>query len=269
MTTLEILGNSDENVQKSYNLSGKYILKRLLKDYGLNLYPDKKRGDLNELFKEKRPQLLEKLKDHCEDCDPFATIGCYHHKFGSKKTALLFNTLLFDECCENFIKNVKENTIDSDTVAQIYRENHFSKLSKELPYSFQDPLLIVQSCIHPSHKLSSKIGSNLELAFIGDSVLDELLLREVCIYGFTNEQFDKCRQAVLNNINLVVLAVKFGFDKYRLVGPGVVNISWKSDADLFEALVGAVYLDSGRNMEIVRKVFYPFLIPSIEKCWKQ
>lgn len=162
---------------------------------------------------------------------------------------------------------IKDNPLDPDTVAQIYHENQLSKLEEMLGFKFQNVLHIIQANIHPTNKLSSKIGSNLELAFIGDSVLDELLLRYI-IRGYTNEQFDKYRQNVLNNIHLGTLTIKYGFDKYRLIGSGVVNISWKSDADLFEALVGAVYLDSGRNMEIVFKVFYPWLKPSIQEYRK-
>lgn len=102
-TTSEILENSDENDQKSFILFGKYISKRYLKDRVSYLYPEKKRGDLNELFIEMRPQLLERIKDVCKECDPLAAIGCHQHVYGPKKTALLFNTLLFDECCENSV----------------------------------------------------------------------------------------------------------------------------------------------------------------------
>ena len=40
----------------------------------------------------------------------------------------------------------------------------------------------------------------------------------------------------------------------------------KALGDLFEAVVGAVYVDSGMDLEKVWHVFFPFLKPSIGKC---
>uniref|UniRef100_A0A914QB07 RNase III domain-containing protein n=1 Tax=Panagrolaimus davidi TaxID=227884 RepID=A0A914QB07_9BILA len=175
--------------------------------------------------------------------------------------------MLFDEYCVNTINDVQNNEVEIDTVTQIYHENELSKFEELLEYRFLNPLYLIRAFTHPSHELCATIGSNLELAFIGDPVLDELLLRDCEHRGFSNEQFEKCRRSILNNEHLGILAIRYGFDKYRLVRPGAVMCK-KSNADLFEAVIGAVYLDAGKNMQVALEVSAKFLKPSKKEFLK-
>lgn len=138
-------------------------------------------------------------------------------------------------------------------------------LEEILEYHFQNRVYVLQACTHSMPELCSKIGFCCKKsAFLGDSVLDELLFWHLHTRGFNYKEFEVCRQTILKNEHLELLTIKYGFDKFRLVGSNC-SIPKKFNADVFEALVAAVFLDSGRKMEVVLKVFYKFFKPSI-KC---
>lgn len=116
-----------------------------------------------------------------------------------------------------------------------------------LNYEFRDQAIINQSLTHSScRRFNQKIKDNESLEFLGDSVLSmcitDILYRE---YPYQNEGgLTKLRSAITNNKTLAETINKMGLSKSLKLGPGQkVNESILSD--LFEALIGGVYLDGG------------------------
>lgn len=85
------------------------------------------------------------------------------------------------------------------------------------------------------------------LEFLGDAVLDivvaHLLYKE---FSTKDEGFlTKMKSKIVGRANLNVLAVKLNIDKHVESNLGKSDISESVNGDVFEALLGAVYLDKG------------------------
>jgi ribonuclease III len=128
-----------------------------------------------------------------------------------------------------------------------------------LNYEFRDQNIITQALTHSScRRFNQKIKDNESLEFLGDSVLSmcvtDILYRE---YPYQNEGgLTKLRSAITNNKTLSDTVTKLGLNKSLKLGPGQkANESILSD--LFEALIGAVYLDGGFHnaFSVVKEVY--------------
>ena len=140
-------------------------------------------------------------------------------------------------------------------------ENPFAELGIKLAYVFQNPLLIRQALTHRSY---SKMN-NERLEFLGDAVLG-LLVGELLYKKFPEAdegQLSRCRSKLVKGETLALLGEQLQLESYILVGAGEKGVrenklSGKSQqsilANVFEAVIGAVYLDTGGDIAIVRNV---------------
>lgn len=121
---------------------------------------------------------------------------------------------------------------------------------------------------HSSYVNEHKVKNNYErLEFLGDAVLDLV----VADYLYTHHKEDegemtKVRASyVCENANYCY-ATGLGLSKYILVGHGEQkdggNLKKAIVADIFEALMGAIYIDLG--YATVRKVIMNVVVPYIE-----
>lgn len=121
---------------------------------------------------------------------------------------------------------------------------------------------------HSSYVNEHKVKNNYErLEFLGDAVLDLV----VADYLYTHHKEDegemtKVRASyVCENANYCY-ATALGLSKYILVGHGEQkdggNLKKAIVADIFEALMGAIYIDLG--YATVRKVIMNVVVPYIE-----
>lgn len=134
----------------------------------------------------------------------------------------------------------------------------FSQLEKILNYSFSNKALLSQSLTHKSFYMelggSSSTdlhGFNERLEFLGDAVIDLLvsaLLMER--YPLDSEgELSRKRAGLVNEKSLAQVALHFKLDEYlrlgksEVLGGGTKKPRLLSSA--FEALIGAIYLDSG------------------------
>ncbi len=124
-------------------------------------------------------------------------------------------------------------------------------LQQRLVYTFRDPALLEQSVTHPSFlQEQPAAGSNQRLEFLGDAVL-QLVLTEALYQLFPDDregQLSKRRAAVANGVFLAQLARELGLDACLRLGASEESTGGRARAsaleDAFEALMGAVYLDS-------------------------
>jgi ribonuclease-3 len=134
-----------------------------------------------------------------------------------------------------------------------------SALQKRLQYEFSDSRLLLQALTHRS--FSSDHNERIE--FLGDSVLN------LAVAGLLYEQLSELPEGDLSRVraNLVKqdtlhqLAVTLGLPDLIRLGEGEAKSGGQKRpsilADALEAVIGAVYLDSGfaKADELIRRLF--------------
>jgi len=137
-----------------------------------------------------------------------------------------------------------------------------------------DPLFLhleepyLTACRHPTWARENGGESNQRLEFLGDAVL------ELCVSELLFERLDQAqegrltqlRSSVVQNPTLAAKACQLGLGPALQVGRGArmegVQQSERALADLFEALLGAVYIDQGfaACRALVAEIFAPELL---------
>ena len=120
----------------------------------------------------------------------------------------------------------------------------YSKLEKCLGYQFKDKNLIVEALTHKSYK---KPYNNERLEFLGDAVLN-LIVGEYLYHKFpkSNEgELSKIRASLVNETGFTKFAKDINISVAEERNNGRKKASILSDA--FEAIMGAIYLESGLN----------------------
>lgn len=125
-------------------------------------------------------------------------------------------------------------------------------LEQRIKYKFRNSLLLAEALTHPSlgHETQRHHFDNQRLEFLGDAVL-QLIFTEYLFDQFPNlseGQLTKIRARIVSREGLKVLADRIGVGKYLMMGRGEESSGGRERAstlsDAFEALIGAMYLDS-------------------------
>lgn len=126
----------------------------------------------------------------------------------------------------------------------------YSKLEKCLGYQFKDKNLIVEALTHKSYK---KPYNNERLEFLGDAVLN-LIVGEYLYHKFpkSNEgELSKIRASLVNETGFTKLAKDINLGDYIYISVAEERNNGRKKAsilsDAFEAIMGAIYLESGLN----------------------
>ncbi|WP_090793770.1 ribonuclease III [Pelagirhabdus alkalitolerans] len=131
---------------------------------------------------------------------------------------------------------------------------NFKPLQDALNIHFNDESLLIQAFIHSSyvneHK-NSHYQDNERLEFLGDAVL-ELGISQYLYKTYPNKaegELTKLRASIVCEPALVGFATDLYFDRYVLLGKGEERTGGRKRpallADVFEAFIGALYLDQG------------------------
>lgn len=152
----------------------------------------------------------------------------------------------------------------------------FSKFEKKLGLRFKNKDLLIQAFCHRSYlneNPSFYLENNERLEFLGDAVL------ELIVTKYLFERYPKKPEGELTNwraalVNAKILgdsAKDMGFNDYLLLSKGEKKELGKARqyilANSFEALIGAVYLDSG--YEACQKFVEKNLIKKLKKIIKE
>lgn len=167
-------------------------------------------------------------------------------------------------------------------------------LQQIIGYTFNDPLYLTQALTHASYPIKV-MGSYQQLEFLGDAVLDFLItayISEQCPHMDPGKLTD-LRSALVNNVTLACIVVRNGIHKFLLaenlllqeaikkfcdfqaandhcvVLDQIIMLETEDDTstaesvdipkvigDLFESIVGAVFLDCGLDLTTTWNVIY-------------
>jgi len=126
-------------------------------------------------------------------------------------------------------------------------------IESRIQYKFRNSLLLAEALTHPSlaYESARKNFDNQRLEFLGDAVL-QLVCTEALFAkfpDFTEGQLTKLRAQIVSRKALAKFASAIQLGDYVLLGKGEESSGGRKRhstlADAFEALVGAIYLDSG------------------------
>lgn len=132
-------------------------------------------------------------------------------------------------------------------------------------YSFQDTKLLVEAITHPSGATNNQPEFE-RLEFLGDAVLGlvvvELLYRKYPQYQ--EGEMTQIKSAVVSRSSCAEFSRALGLHRFIRLGRGLDanRLPENMLADVFESLVGAIYLDGG--MPAATPFIERFLTPAIE-----
>lgn len=131
---------------------------------------------------------------------------------------------------------------------------------------FKNKKLLDIALTHSSYANEHKECENYErLEFLGDAVLEVVTSEYFYLYtDYKEGQMTKLRANYVCEKALATYAKEIGIDKEIRLGHGQAhNLNDTIIADVFEAVVGAIYLDQG--FDIVKKYIDTIIIPYIKK----
>ena len=150
-----------------------------------------------------------------------------------------------------------------------------NNLEKKLDYKFKNKNLLKEALTHPSFQkksLKDKTANNQRLEFLGDSVLDLIVTEHLYrkLASFSEGKLTKIRSVMVSKDILAKWANHLSLGKYIILGKGEDLTGGRKKlsilADCFEALLGAIYLDSG--LQKAKKIISSFIIEEIELSMK-
>ena len=120
---------------------------------------------------------------------------------------------------------------------------------------------------HTSYANEHKVESYERLEYLGDAVL-ELIMSEYLYLNTTEEEgkMTKLRAHYVCENALYEYSLRLNLNNYLLLGKGEAESGGKVRktivADIFEAFIGAMFLDKG--IDFVKDFMYKYIIPIIE-----
>lgn len=145
-------------------------------------------------------------------------------------------------------------------------------LQNKLKYRFKDSSLLTQALTHSSFANENSLVHNERLEFLGDAVL-ELCISRVLFFAFPDApegQLTKLRAGLVSEFSLARVSRMLSLGKYIFLGKGEEHQGGRDRdsvlSDTLEAVLGAVYLDSGYTaaQDCIQELFKPFIPKSVE-----
>ncbi len=154
----------------------------------------------------------------------------------------------------------------------LYNHMKFDQFQREIGFQFTNERLLKQAFTHSSYVNEHRrkpYEDNERLEFLGDAVL-ELTISQYLYkkYPLMSEgELTKLRAAIVCEPSLVTFANALSFGNLVLLGKGEELTGGRERpallADVFEAFIGALYLDQG--MEAVFKFLQQTVFPKIDE----
>jgi len=156
-------------------------------------------------------------------------------------------------------------------------QQHFEEIEETIGYRFTNRTLLQQAFVRKSYSDENGGQNNEVLEFLGDSVLGFVLTKKMPEWwGKINQdkQFESkfnesqltefrkklvCKEMLSSRIDIL------GLNEYLIMGKGDIKNHAEEDAsvkeDTFEALIGAVALDSNFQQDVLDRMVFQMLDP--------
>ncbi|WP_139492883.1 ribonuclease III [Brevibacillus dissolubilis] len=148
----------------------------------------------------------------------------------------------------------------------------FKQLQNTIGVTFHDESVLKQAFTHSSYvneQRGKRIQDNERLEFLGDAVL-ELTVSQFLYKTFpkmSEGEMTKLRAAIVCEPSLVKFAELLNFGELVLLGKGEELTGGRQRpallADVFEAFIGALYLDQG--LDVVFTFMEKYVYPRVDK----
>ncbi|MGN1346975.1 MAG: ribonuclease III [Eubacteriales bacterium] len=148
-------------------------------------------------------------------------------------------------------------------------------LEARIGYTFQNKELLQVALTHSSYSnekksKGQKVPFNERLEFLGDSVLSIVVSSYIFEKYKSKQEGDltKIRAAVVCEKALAKYAAAISLGDYMYLGHGESMNDGRHrpsiTADAFEALLAAIYLDTGESFEVIERFLLPFIADEID-----
>lgn len=146
-----------------------------------------------------------------------------------------------------------------------------SLLEQDLGYLFKDRSLLITSLTHSSYAHEKNTESYERLEFLGDAILDYLtglILYEK--YPDKKEgELTKLRASLVKEATLAKVAEQLSLTEYAFFSEGKQSNPIKQSSavkcDLLEAVLGAILLDSDKNISLLKEIIIKILKPYFDE----
>lgn len=145
------------------------------------------------------------------------------------------------------------------------------RIQETVAITFKDESLLREAFTHASfsnEKSGQNRTNNERLEFLGDAVI-EVVVSDYLFHNFLQwpeGQLTRFRAQLVCEQTLSTLAKECGFDRLVMLGKGEENSGGRQRnallCDLFEAFVGALYLDQG--MDVAKNFILSQIVPKIQ-----
>ncbi len=127
--------------------------------------------------------------------------------------------------------------------------DNFINVEKIINYTFNDKKHLKIALTHSSYANEHRCQSNERYEFLGDSVLGMVVAQRLFETVKAKEgDYTKMRAELVSEKSLAFLIDELGIEKFMFKGKGEAKSDVPSKAlkcDLYEAIVGAIFLDGG------------------------
>ena len=149
------------------------------------------------------------------------------------------------------------------------RTKSIQQLQDTIGYKFHNPVFLEVALTHSSYanEVKHQLKYNERQEFLGDAVLS-IIVSDYLFNNYTvpEGELTKLRAAIVCEKSLDVMANKIHLGEYLRLGRGEEMTGGRTRpsiiADAFEALIAAIYLDSG--IESARAFVLPFVTEMLE-----
>lgn len=143
-------------------------------------------------------------------------------------------------------------------------------------HEFRDPRLLLEALTHKSFHHENRtqtVSCNERLEFLGDSVIGLIVVECLFLHErrYDEAVLAKLKSYLVSEPVFAQLAVSLGLGEALLLGKGEASTGGRQKpsilANVFEAVVGAAYLDAGydRVRSLVLNLFLPVIQRTIEE----
>lgn len=127
----------------------------------------------------------------------------------------------------------------------------FDHCQEILDYTFRNPTFLRSALTHASGA-DHRLASNERLEFLGDAILGAIVCELLYLRfpEYLEGELTRIKSVVVSRRTCAKISERLGFDEFLILGKGMGSQDQTPSsvlADVFESLVGAIYLDGGMD----------------------